>query len=265
MSFALFRRELRANWRMAVIFAAVLTMYCAMVTSMFDPRLGESLAAMAKAMPQIFAAVGMLGAAGTLTQFLSNYLYGFLLILFPMVMILLLSTRLVARYVDNGSMAYLLATPAPRARIARTQAAVLLGFTAALGLYVTALCILCGQLMFPGALDIKAFVLLNLALLCLHIFYGGICFFFSCVLDDARHATGIPAALLVLFFLMKMLAQMGSQFDFLRYATPFSLFNPEAVLSGSGSALWGALVLVFVGLGLMGAGIEVFKRRDLPL
>ena len=107
----LFAREVRSSYKLLLIFLAVLTLYGSMIVAMFDPKLGDSLNLMAESMPEIFAAFGMLDVGATLTQFIVNYLYGFLLIAFPLVFIVLLSNRLVARYVDRGSMAYLLATP----------------------------------------------------------------------------------------------------------------------------------------------------------
>jgi ABC-2 type transport system permease protein len=41
----LFKREAKANWRLLVIFLAVLTMYGVTIVTMFDPELGESLTA----------------------------------------------------------------------------------------------------------------------------------------------------------------------------------------------------------------------------
>lgn len=122
MNLALFRHSLRGHVKLGIVFLAVMSLYGGMITAMFDPKLGESLEMMAESMPQLFAAFGMLDAGKTLTQFLSNYLYGFLYIVFPMVLIVIAATRLVARWVDTGAAAYLLAAPAGRAKIAATQA-----------------------------------------------------------------------------------------------------------------------------------------------
>ena len=98
MSLTLFRREVRAHWVLALVFAAVMTLYGSMIVSMFDPKLGESLAMMAESMPQIFAAFNMTDPGATLTEFLANYLYGFLFVVLPMVAILILAAGLVARW-----------------------------------------------------------------------------------------------------------------------------------------------------------------------
>lgn len=125
MSGTLLKRELKINGKLLALFLAVLTLYGGMITSMFDPKLGESLKAMADSMPDLFSAFGMNQSGATLTEFLSNYLYGFLLVVFPMVFLILLANRLLTRYLDRGSIAFLLATPNRRSKLALTQAFVM--------------------------------------------------------------------------------------------------------------------------------------------
>lgn len=114
MSLPLLRRELRANYKMILLFLAVITLYSTVIIAMYDPKLGASLDLMAESMPELFAAFGMTNAGATMLDFVANYLYGFILIAIPMLCLVLIAVRLVARYVDQGSMAYLLATPNTR-------------------------------------------------------------------------------------------------------------------------------------------------------
>ncbi|MFW5631406.1 hypothetical protein [Acetivibrio ethanolgignens] len=51
MNRILFLKECKSNYKLLLIFMAVLTMYGSMIVAMFDPRLGESLAMMAESMP----------------------------------------------------------------------------------------------------------------------------------------------------------------------------------------------------------------------
>lgn len=59
MNATLFRKEIKSNWILLVIFLGVLSVYSVMITMMFDPRLGDSLRMMADSLPQMFAAFGM--------------------------------------------------------------------------------------------------------------------------------------------------------------------------------------------------------------
>ena len=79
-----------------------MTLYESIIVAMYDPKLGESLNMMAESMPQLFAAFGMTDPGLTLLDFLTNYLYGFILIIIPLVYIMIMCHRLMARYIDKG-------------------------------------------------------------------------------------------------------------------------------------------------------------------
>ena len=68
MSLPLLRRELRANYKMILLFTAVITLYSTVIIAMYDPKLGASLNMMAESMPELFAAFGMTNAAVSYTH-----------------------------------------------------------------------------------------------------------------------------------------------------------------------------------------------------
>ena len=200
MNGVLFRRSARSLWKTWVVFAAVLSLYVSMITAMFDPKLNATLDEIVTAMPQLMNMVGMQAGSSSLGGFLINYLYGFLLLLLPLVFSILAANRLVARWVDTG----------------------------------------------------------NLAL-------GGFCFFASCLFNESRLSVALGAGVPVLFFLIRMLANMGGRLEKLKYATVFTLFDPTGLFRGDSAAYAGAAVLLALGLGFYALGTAVFSRRDLPL
>ena len=78
-------------------------------------------------------------------------------------------------------------------------------------------------------------------------------------------AVALGAGVPVLFFLIRMLANMGGRLEKLKYATVFTLFDPTGLFRGDGAAYAGAAVLLALGLGFYALGTAVFSRRDLPL
>lgn len=264
MSLPLLRREAGRNWPLLAIIAGVLAMYSLVIVTMYDPELGESLAMMEQAMPQLFAAFGMSGAGATLAEFLANYLYGFLFIAFPLVLAILLANRLLVQALDRGTMAWLLATPVSRLRVILTLAAVQavsLLLEVAWGAGVSAAA--CGAL-FPGELDAARFLRLNLGLAPLLLLFGAICFCSGCLFSSTRLALGGGAGLCVAFMLLQMLSQVGEKWEWLRLCTPLTLFDAKALAAGDGS-LWPAAALLAAALVLYGVGAAVFCRRDLSL
>lgn len=265
MNRILFLKECKSNYKLLLIFMAVLTMYGSMIVAMFDPKLGDSLAMMAERMPEIFAAFGMLNVGTTMVEFVANYLYGFLLIAFPSVFIVLLASRLVTRYIDRGSMAYLLATPNCRRNIIVTQAVFMAVSLLCLVAYVTVLCLAVSEGLFPGEMEVKKFLVLNAGLYGLLLFLSGLCFLAAAVFTEGRQATGVGGGLLVAFLLIQMVSQVGEKFEKVKYLTPLTLFSADGLIAGEEKALWMMGLLYLLGFICYGIGVKVFCKRDLPL
>ncbi|WP_148412009.1 ABC transporter permease subunit [Murimonas intestini] len=265
ISGTLFKREIRANYILLIIFMGVLTMYSAMIVAMYGPGMGDGLKSMAESMPEIFAAAGMLNVGTTLLEFVVGYLYGILLVAFPGVFIIILANRLVARYVDQGSMAYLLATPNKRTKIAVTQALAMAAGIFVLIAYVAVLIIVVSQIMFPGELDMGKFFLVNVALFGMHLFFGGVCFLASCLFNESRLSYGTGAGIVIASILIQMISQVGDKFENLKYITPLTLFDPRGIIAGDTGALVQCVILYAAGLVMIAAGIVIFKRKDMSI
>lgn len=265
INFTLFKQGVKGSWKMLLIFAAVLTLYVSIIISMFDPEKMELLDEYTKIMPEIMAAVGMTAGATTLLGFMSSYLYGFIMIVFPMVFSILYGNKLIAGHVDRGSMTYLLAAPVKRYTVAITQIKVLITGILALVLYITILELSIAEATFPGSLEIGTLLVLNFGLFCLHLFIGGICFFCSCLFSDVKYSIGFGAGIPALEFIIQMLSNTGEQMENVKYATFFTLFNPEGIIGGKGGAINGIIALLAGAIVLFLAAIAVFSKKDLHI
>ncbi|MEG0792079.1 MAG: ABC transporter permease subunit [Gordonibacter sp.] len=263
MNRTLFAKEMRSGAFVTVIIAGVLALYIATIVSMFDPALGESLDAMMQSMPDLFSAFGMAKPSTTLLDFLLNYLYGFLLTTFPLVLVLILVNKLVVRYLDRGTMAYLLATPVSRVRIAATLAGVL---ACMLVLLMAATWVLeagSAELLFPGELDMAGLARANAGLLGLWLAMAGLCFLSACAFSNVSLALWAGGGACILSFLVQMVSQVGEKFEFLKYATPLTLFDAYGLAANDAAAWAGAAALYGAAAVLFSAGVAVFSQRDL--
>lgn len=265
ISFTLLNKEFKSNFKIIILFLLIISMYGSIVVAMFDPNLGRSLDLMAQSMPELFAAFGMSNSGVSLIEFVTNYLYGFILIVIPFIFIILMSSRLVARYVDRGSMAYLLATPNKRTKIITTQAIFMIISILILVLYTTLLVILCGNLMFNEGIDIIKFTFVNMGLLGLLIFLSGMCYLSACVFNETKLSIGVGAGCGIFFILVQMLSQVGDKMEFLKYMTPLTLFQPEKLLNQNSAAIINMMILYGLGVIMYIIGIIIFKRKDLSL
>ena len=104
----LFFYELKRSMKLLVILGAVMTMYIVIIIDMYDPQMMKTLDSFSKKMPDLMNAVGMKTGAHTLIGFMVSYLYGFILLVIPMIFSIIRANSLIAKYTDNGAMALLL-------------------------------------------------------------------------------------------------------------------------------------------------------------
>jgi ABC-2 type transport system permease protein len=209
--------------------------------------------------------VGMNGDSSSLMGFLITYLYGFLFILFPMIVTIILSNKLIASHTDKGSMAYLLSSPNSRTKIVFTQMKVLGTFITCLLIYITFLSIAVSHFMFPGELVINKFLLLNLGLLILHFCISGICFLASILSNETKTSLIFGAGIPVVFFLIQMLSNMGGKLEVLKYFSIFTLFDPNGLINGTTNSYIMIQLLLFIGIILFSFSVYIFKKRDLSV
>lgn len=263
MNRTLFCREMKYSLKTLAVFVIILTLYTAMIIGMFDPKLGASLRMMQDSMPEIFALVGMNAQGTTLLSFLINYLFGFLYKVFPLIFLALLINRVLIRYIDRGTMAYLLATANSRKKIALTQIGVTVIQLFLMLAYLTGLTFAVCQAYFPGELDQGGYLLAMGGLFGLLLLLSGICYLSGCIFSDSGKSLGVGVGLTVLFILIQMVSQVGEKYEALRFATPLTLFDPSRLSSGEPEALLMALALYLASFLLYGVGAFIFCRRDL--
>ena len=265
LNLTLYKREMKGSLKMLLLFAAIISMYVTIIIRMYDPAMMETLDNFYEVMPELMASVGMSAGATSLISFMISYLYGFILLIFPMVFCILRGNGLIARYADKGSMVTLLAAPVKRRTVALTQMSVLISGILLLIIFASALELTIAETSFPGELAIAELLQLNAALLCLHLFIGGICFLSSCVFSDTKYSIALGAGIPALMYILQMLANAGEEADVIKYFTFFTLFDAKGIVAGEGGAALGMLVLLFGAITFYGIGILAFCKKDLHI
>lgn len=265
MNWTLYKYEIKRSMKLLLIFGAILSLYVALILSMYDPETLETLDRFYQVMPELMAAVGMTAGATSLMGFMISYLYGFILLIFPMVFSILRANGLVAKYVDRGSMVSLVAAPVKRSTLVCTQMSVLLSDLFMLLAYNTVLEIVIIYCRFPAEMVLSQVLALNAGLLCLHFLIGSICFFCSCVFSDMKYSIGFGAGIPAVMYIFQMLANAGEGAKFAQYFSVFTLFDANGIVAGQTSAVLGAAVLLAGAVVLYTAAIVVFCRKDLQI
>ena len=260
----LFIHNIKENKVLVIAFTMFVMIYVATSVGMYDPNSNEAMEAMMQLLPE--SMVNMFGfgdLTGSMVRYLSNYLYGFIMLMIPMIYTVMVGTKLVSKHVDRGSMIYLVTMPYTRKKIALTQAVFyILSFTVILLVNVLVLIIM-SVTMFPGLLDIGLFLMINFVTLSVHLFLSSIAFLVSVLVGDSTRSLGISGGILFTFVILHMVSGLGESTEFLKYLTPFSLVNVDYILEGSGNGLLsGFIMLTLTGLIYYGA-IQLFDRKSL--
>ena len=69
---------------------------------MFDPNSSNAFDDIIKTMPGIMKAFGLVAGVNTLIGFIAAYLYGMLLLMFPVIFSIILGNKFIAGYVDRA-------------------------------------------------------------------------------------------------------------------------------------------------------------------
>lgn len=265
ISIPLLKRNMVSCFKPFLIIYAVLCMYTLVIVYMYNPELADMLNQYQEAFSGMMSAVGMTGIASNLLEWMQIYLYGFLMILFPLIFIIIMVQKLIMSYIDNGSMANLLATPNSRRTIICTQALSVILWMGILMVAITVMGIVGSQMMFPDELDVKRYIMLNGSTLLMQLLICGIAFLAACICSEAKNYYALGAGLPILFFLMQMLSNMGDKLENLKYMTVYTLPPTAEIVTGE-SGIWGQnVIMAVVAIVLFGSGIWWFCRRDLSL
>ncbi|OAB40649.1 permease [Paenibacillus macquariensis subsp. defensor] len=208
-----------------------------------------------------------LNGFGSAEAFISGEYYGLILVLILAIVCVQLSTQLMAKLVDQGSMAYLLSTPTTRGKVAFTQASVL---TTGLFLImaVTSIAGFAGNAWFLGdqyEFDTSRFIQMNTAAFLLFFALGGICFLVSALSNDEKKALSISGMITFGFFSLDLLGKISEKIEWMKYISIFTLYKPGEIVNGQGNWVVTSITLSLIGLASFSLAIVLFRKRDLPL
>lgn len=265
MNLALFKASLKANYKLIAIFVTVLLFYMLMMVYMYDPESQQVMELYIQSLPQeLILAMNFQLVDSSLTGFLAGYFYGFLIIMFPMVLIILITYKSMAKLVDRGSMALLLATPNKRSTIAFTQAM----FIVFANTLTFALVFLFGwammEMMLPNQIDIGLFFLINLGGWAYFFAISGIGFLGSTMFNDGRTAMSFIVAVPIFFLIVQMLYQITQELSWLQYLTLLTLYQPNEIILGQ-LFLFPFLILMSIGIFFFTVAIVIFTKKDLAV
>ncbi len=266
MNKTLFLGTLKANYTLVLGFIFFCLIYVSVSIGTYKPDSSEMIDALLTMLPeQMVSAFGFDKLGKDLTSYLSGYLFGFILIVFPVIYSVIIANNLVAKLVDKGSMAYLLTSTNTRLKVIITQYVYMILSLLFLFGVTYSVAVLMAVIMFPGDLDILAYLQLNLLTFSGVFVTGSIAFLFSCIFNESRIATAASSGVAGLFIVTHMVAGLGESTEFMKYLSVFTLVDVDLGINDTGYALLTSLILILIGLAVGCFGAFLFNKRSLTI
>ncbi len=249
---AYFRKVVKSNIGLFIVITLALCAFMGVMVLVFTP---DTMGAMG----------GFFNPANSsLVSFMASSFYAMMAIIFPMIYSIITANNLVAKKVDDGSMAGYLSTPVPRIKIILSNALYLIVSMIIMWIVVTVFGIVLSSIAQPDALDIEKFIFLNLGALLYQLAISGICFASSCFFNRSKHSLLLGAGLPLGFFVISLLVKMSESLEFLKYITLTSLYDTSAILT-DGTFIPHFAILGVIAIALYAFGITYFNKKNLPL
>ncbi|MDD3129061.1 MAG: hypothetical protein PHF05_02470 [Candidatus Izemoplasmatales bacterium] len=258
--------NIKTNIIMFISFTGITLMYSAIATAMFDPESTALLQEFVDILPEpIINMMGFTNFGSELTGYLASYLYGFIFFLFPMIFMVMLGNKLMAKQIDDSSMAYLLTTPNSRVKIALTQSMTLLLNVISLILVNVVVIIIISEIAFPDQLNIGKFLGLNYILIGTLIITSALIFLISIYAGDYSKAVGLSSALVGYLFIMNMISKLSEDLDFFKYTTYLSLVDIDKVMNSNLFIFLAGSLSTIIGFGIYIISIHIFNKKSLTI
>ncbi|MBH0164729.1 ABC transporter permease subunit [Fictibacillus sp. 7GRE50] len=268
MSLPLFLAMMKSHGKLIAGFiygaAAYIVLIIWIYPSIADMKgFNDMIAALPEGMRKL---IGMENGINSLSDYVAGEFYGMLFLIILMVYVILTSTRVMARLIDQGSMAYMLATPNSRVKVAITQAVVLLTGLALIVGFTTLSGIAASEWLIQGyQLDIPSFIRMNVLTFLIFSTIAGYCFFISSVSNDEKKALGISAGITLLFYMLNMAGKLSEKTEWMLNFSIFKWYDPVKLINNETDAIWIGCSLSISTFLLFMVSVIVFKNRNLPL
>ncbi|MDI3339466.1 MAG: ABC transporter permease subunit [Sphaerobacter sp.] len=262
MSVVMLRRAAADLRRTTLWYALGLALYGMLIVLYFPTvrdngeQLNEYLASFPEALRAAFGIEDITSFAGFLGAEFLNLIWPLIVGTF----VVMTGAGLVAQEIERGTVEFWLSVPETRARLLVGKLGAFFSAGAVLVL-VTLLTLEIGGAIVGESIAPRALLATGVVLLGYSVAVGGYAALFSALSNDRGRAAGLAAALTLGFYLLWVLSSLSERWDWLRYLTIFTAFDPQGAL-GSGVVPAGVVSLFAIGIGASIAALVVFQRRD---
>ncbi len=265
MSLTIFKNTFKRNWKLLLIFLVVLCMYLSIIISLIDPDDMAEVQGLFGTMAGFLEAFSIdIAAMTSPLNYTASTFFSVLVMAFTMVFYVIQTNGLIAKQVDDTSLACTLSAPVKRSTVVLTRGFYLI--FSMLILFIGIFACGCGMLSTYGEFDVGAYANLVGVTFCLCTAVATLSYFFSVVFCGSKLGTGLTVGVpIALLFLQIIGGVGGEQTKWLSKITPFGYLDSVGIVTGETATL--GLYLAFGGaiIVLLTASVYLFNRKRLPI
>lgn len=268
MNRALFRAMFKQQGKKIAKLSTGIILYEGLLTWVFPviseiPAVNEVAESIPSAVKTVFG-VSDEARVDTFEAFISGQFFARIWVMLMALYNVQTANELLAKMVDDGSLAFLLSTPVPRDELLSTQVLVLFSGNALL-VAATLLGLYGGTYCFGISVDHWRYFRFALLALAFYSLIGAYSFFFSAWLAGEDNTQTFAAGLTLAFYALDVAGGLSDKLSWARKVSLFRWYPSQDVLEGTVDPGGAILGLSAGALILFRLGIQVFTEKDLAL
>ena len=268
MNRALFRAMLKQHRKKIVKLSTGIILYEGLLTWVYpviskNPAVTEIAESIPSAVKTVFG-VSEEARVDTFEAFISAQFFARIWVMLMALYNVQTTNDLLAKLVDDGSLAFLLSTPVSRNEILITQAMVLLTANSLL-IIATLVGLYGGAYRFEIPIDHWQYFRFGILGLAFYSLIGAYSLFFSAYLAEGESAFTYAAGLTLGFYALDVAGGLSDKLSWARKLSLFQWYQPQQVLEGTVDPKGMILGLTAGAAILFNLGIRVFEEKDLAI
>ncbi len=264
----IFLRELKRNRKAFVIWILILAGFNAMMFAFFPSLSGE--AQKIKDLMDVYPD-SMKSAFGldrldmsTIMGFygIENYLF---IALLGSIYAMLLGAGILSKEESDGTIEFLLSKPVTRNKIVTGKALCVLFYILLFNIIMTSANFIFFEIFKKEAYSIKAFVLVSVGPLLLHLTFSAIGFFISMFIVKAKAIYPIAIGAVMGAYLISIVSSISEKAEALKYITPFKYVDASELIIEEKIRIVYLAIIFFVITASITASYVIYNKKDITI
>ncbi len=260
----LFKKNIFFTLMYAISIILILLAYMLLFPSVSQ---GSAYGDLLKAMPQdMLEAIGMVGDITNLNDYLNMNFYNSIYIYILAAFVIVLSSKLVSKPLDDTSLVYYINSPVSRVKYMLTNIGIIMTLMVLIFLS-SILGVAIGKIFLDSSttVDWNYLFATNLVLTVIFIFFSSVSLLICALVNTNSEALVYATTFILGEYVIDMLCKVSEKVEKMKYLTVFTIYDVEGIELGEEWIIVSTLVLLAISALIFVLATVIFKKRDLHI